>query len=313
MVSTSTLRSVSAIETLIIESPFYIDGLFLERHKLFTSSLKKLCISTAGSEEKNGNLSAKNNLWLLLFVPSLQEAVLKLDLDIDDSQFLLEVGDTIDGLPRVSKLSLDISFVWDASTSKTWWGLQEESYRHSAQGNQKTFAVSQLLRCVNTNQLVSLEIVGNLQPQRKGDSTLLLPECLTILQQSFSSLLHLRLFGMVRRGERLSDDFLSSFKFMKMLTLDGGSVRGLHCGGSKLMVPSSLEVVWFPISAGEGSEDDLLQFIDFMSSDLPKMREMVLPMAPILAGSKRERLEKAEIFTSGRVSLRKFEDGETSE
>lgn len=316
-------RSVPAIETLIIGSSIYIDGLCFERHAFFTNSLKKLYIG-ARKDDRN-NLSARNGIWLLLFVPWLSEAALGLDYPTEDLQFLSEYGDTVEGLSRVCKLSLNINFIWEASKPKTWWGLEGSSHRYSAQGNQKTFAVSQLLRCVNTSQLVSLEIFGNYDARREGDKTLLSAECLTVLHHSFNSLLHLRLFGCVLRPDRPQSACLSNFKAMKMLTLDGHILRGIHTYCPKLVVPSSLEVIWLPCYGDEefSAEDHLLQLIKSRGSSLPKLREVAVPAAPFLLGvvtvdsekwaRKRKRLEKEEIFMSGRVVLRKAEEGELSE
>lgn len=64
----SIFRSVPAIETLIIEPPRYINSLFFERHAFLVKSLKKLYISSDPKEGKS-NLSVKNGVWLLLFVP----------------------------------------------------------------------------------------------------------------------------------------------------------------------------------------------------------------------------------------------------
>lgn len=291
-----------------------------------SNSLKKLYINS--QPQAKDNLSVRNGLWLLLFVPSLQELAISIDFSIIDFRFLLEFGDTIEGLSRVSKLALHINFIWEASKSRTWWGLQEDAYRDSAQGNQKTFAVSQLLRCVNTNQLISLEISGNGEDTREGDETFLSAECLTVLHHSFDSLFHLRLFGLaIAREGRPSSICLSNFKNVKMLTLDGSTLFGVHAGGQETAFPSSLEVIWTTDNADEefSAEDHLLQFVKSRGSSLPKLREMIVPKAPVFAGKsavnverenwtrKRERLEKEEIFTSGRVNLRKAEDGEMGE
>lgn len=325
MVLISIFRSVPALETLIIESSIYINGLFLEPHTFLSNSLKKLYIGA--QKDDRDNLSARNGIWLLLFVPQISEAALWIDVSIDDIQFFLEFGDTVESLSRVSKISLGIKFVWIDANSKTWWGFHEELYRHSIQGNQKTFAVSQLLRCVNTNQLISLEINSNFQRSRKGDDTFLLAECLNALHHSFNSLLHLRLFGLSFRKDRPDSRCFSNFRIMKMLTLDDNVLHGLQIYGQGIVLPSSLEVVWLPYYTDKDfqAEDHLGQFIKLRSSSLPKLRDMVVPMAPVFAGKlavdvekenwtrKRERLEKEEIFTSGRVNLRKAEDGEMGE
>lgn len=118
-VVTNIFRNVPAIESLIIESSIYINGLFLEPQLFLTKSLKKLYISMDSGKSKC-NLSVKNGIWLLLFLPSLQEAALSLEYSvINDLEFLLEFGDAIEGLSRVSKLSLAIKFIWDASDPKT--------------------------------------------------------------------------------------------------------------------------------------------------------------------------------------------------
>jgi hypothetical protein len=112
---------------------------------------------------------------------------------------------------------------------------------------------------------------------------------------------------------------------MKMLTLDGHILRGIHTYCPKLVVPSSLEVIWLPCYGDEefSAEDHLLQLIKSRGSSLPKLREVAVPAAPFLLGvvtvdsekwaRKRKRLEKEEIFMSGRVVLRKAEEGELSE
>lgn len=67
-------------------------------------------------------------MLLLLFVPQIQEAALSLDFAIEDFKFLLKFGDTVESLSRVSKLSLQVQFIWNDAKSKTWWGAQEEIY-----------------------------------------------------------------------------------------------------------------------------------------------------------------------------------------
>lgn len=323
MLSIRMFRNVPSIETLILGDSTHIRGLFFERHTFLTNSLKKLYIGS--DKASRNNLSSRNGLWLLLFVPSLQSAALWIDFSIIDFQFLLEFGDTIEGLSRVSKLSLGILFIWNDAKPKTWWGSQEEHYQHSAQGNQKTFAVSQLLRCVNTNTLVSLEIVGNFEDPREGDETFLSADCLTVLHQSFNSLLHLRLFGLSFRLDRPNSRCFSNFKIMKILTLNDGVLHDLQICGQGFAFPSSLEVVCLPYYSDRQSrtEKHLLQFIKLRSSSLPRLREVVVPKSSVLfdktAGNLedwtlwRERLEKEEIFTSGKVILRKAEGGEIGE
>lgn len=323
MLLNSLFRSVPAIETLIIEPPRYIDGLFFERHAFLVNSLKKLYIHSDWGEKDS--LSARNAIWLLLFVPQISEVAMSIDFSIIDLRFLLEFGDTIEGLSQVSKPSLHINFVWDDAKPKTWRGLQEEHYQHSAQVNQKTFGISQLLRCVNTSQLVALEIVGNMKEQRMGDRTRLLVECLTVLPRSSNSLLHLRLYGLSFREDRPDSKCFPNFKNMKMLTLEGSILQGLRFYGEEMVIPSSLEVVWLLSYNDERflAEDHLLQFLKLRGSSLPKLREIIVPESPIFPGKvnvnvenwthMRERLEKEEIFTSGRVILRKAEKREMSE
>lgn len=192
-------------------------------------------------------------------------------------------------------------------------------------GNQKTFAVSQLLRCVNTNQLVSLEIVANLGDQRMGDTTTLFAECLTDLHRSFNSLLHLRLSRLSFREDRPDSRYFFNFRNMRMLTLEGSILQGLQICGEEMVIPSSLEVVWLPCYSDPEFqiEEHLFQLIKLRSSPLPRLREVAVPKSPVLQDRAvgklqnwtvwRERLEREEIFTSGKVTLRKAEEGERGE
>lgn len=154
---------------------------FRSRPHSFIDSLKKLSIMRAQSG--HDNLSGRNVLWLLLFVPKLEEAALSFELSLYDFKVLGESADWFKGLSNVKKLALELRAIYDKTDTRTWWARSRDTIQKWEGGNKKGTAILNLLRC--TKELQSLELSsdqGRLTPQ---DTSPLYSTCLLGLDMSF--------------------------------------------------------------------------------------------------------------------------------
>lgn len=298
-------------ESLIIELPILIFGFRQQPHSFLVNSLKRLYIGSS----KRDNLTAKNVIWILLFIPHLSTAALKFQFSLECYKFMRDFKDSFVAKSSVKNLSLECEFISNDSVS--WW----DQAMGFDDGNKKTIAVFHLLFI--TNQLQTLELASN--GLGCSGETFLFSNCLMKLERSFKSLKHLRIIGLPHfEFEDPSWNFYSNFEAMKLLTADQSFLR-TSVDDVNLMLPFSLEVIYLPYYSESCDEDALLLSL-VKSKSLPKLREVVVPQLPLDCNGiehvlhvkdvwtkNRRLLEEAEIFADGRVKLRKLAEGEVGE
>lgn len=330
------------LEVVVLSFPFgffpfqvEIDGRSAP-HPLLTSSLKKLSIDLwRGS--RLINLTGSNVAFLLIFCPHLEEASLSFDLSSQDFKYFSDHQEAFAGSSKIRKLALGIDFVFGAD-EKTWWDLLSNANKSWKGGNKRTEALIDLLNV--TSNLVALEVAiadtGSLSKPKETDtklSTSFLSS--SSLNKSFKSLKHLRLLDVGVDPDFPSLTQFSTFKSMRILTLDLQMLKSL-VRFPQISLPSNLEVLCLPyysvrfMSYDTDFQEEILLSQILQDAWIPKLIEVVVPKKPVAprAGylvnerqlksgmsweKPRECLENLALFTSGRVKLRLIEEGEDGE
>lgn len=243
---------------------------------------------------------------------------------LEDFKYVSEHGEAFSGLSNVRKLALGIKFS-PADSLKGKWSAKVGDERKWVGGNKPTQAVFNFLKV--TNQLLCLEINSSNQfPTRNLN---LNTACLSALENSFSSLTHLRTIDVVVKEEPKAASSTSLFLFqnLKMLSIDYLFLKTVWTL-PRIEFSSSLEILLIPYYYSHDSreEDAILSNVLRLGS-FPSLKLVKVPVRPIDRNGKsivsrtfkkswtyvREELKTSQFFESGKVELRLVEPGCFSE
>lgn len=292
-------------------------------------SLKKLWIIKWEDRDRESNLSGREALWLLVFLPSLEEACLQFDMTSLDFKLLSECSESFKGKSSVSKLTLGFDFHWQPNASKTWWGSAGELSQTWIGRSKKTESIMHLLQV--SRRLTCLELF-NINETRTGDKTKLFPTCIAALESSFSTLKHLRIIrftgvvGLDDVGSELPKKLFSSFKSLRILSADM-SICSLLARCPSILLPPTIETIFlYSTCSGKLGHDEEMLFTNVLRPRLwPQLKQVLVSSTafaeytvpqtspPNDKKMRRKKLEKLEMFTSGRVKLRIVEGDEIGE
>lgn len=320
----SIFNNTTHLEVLIIEDPrFFFHFLRVEGVSplpFLANTLKTLYMIAGDRSDEALPLSARNGVWLLLFLPHLREAALGISISYrEDCKYLRDHSSVWEGLSNVKELSLDFRYDYDENDSKTWWSLPRD-LSQTVIGNRKTEAVMQILSI--TKELVSLEIFNEERVPNPGDESRTRTDCLTVLGKSFETLKNLRIFGLLYDPVTDTPANLSNFKILKSMTVE---LNGLYLLAQtpKEFLPSSLEVltlhshVIIPkhVPVDQFHEEIFLGDAIFIKRRhlFPKLKEIRVPLGPSdMDGNPIGTDEQKGTWAEKRESLkRKLEEDET--
>lgn len=314
-------RFLPNIQTLVIGEPAFNIPLRPAPLPFLSHSLKKLFIPM-WSDGKIV-LKARNVVWILVFCTGLRSATLCCIFDQNDFKYLAEFSDAFSGLSQIRKLALGVDFsvnesiqrYWDAAVGKQWIG-----------GNKMSQAVFYLLKVTKDLQCLEINCSSSVQQEKHSINF----SCLLALRGSCFSLESLRLFGL---GINLADpeEYKANTKFslfvrLRVIYMDALMLAILK-GFRDLEFPPGLRVVRIPYYDPYSIHEDLELARVLKVRSFPNLEAVVVPSTSVIktgahADSEefkkhwfegRRELEKAEVFTSGKVKLRLVEPGETSE
>lgn len=307
------------IQTLIIRDTSLsfdfrqkVNGIIVPK-RFLTNSLKKLYLplpDTPGESIATKTLSARNAVWLMLYIKNLRTAHLGFAISNVDSDFLSEHSDYFKEMSSVTELSIAFTFIWRGDDKKTWWGLEEEKEWEA--GNKKTMAALNFLKV--TRSLTYLEIFHRGGSRNPDDKSVLQVSCLKSLTRSFSSLRHLRLLGigLVNIKDPLGTHY-SMFKNLRIFSMHLTAL--LHLKHLKeLELPETLEIIALPLFEvkDEDPVEEHFQELDFLCKvihdrDLPNLRQVIVPQLPNASDGKyiTDRAEK-KVWLGFMIQLEQF-------
>lgn len=328
LLNESIYANLVYVETLIIEHPNFLFNFHSKPHDFLVKSLKKLFIGSRS--QLHTNLSGRNALWLLTFVPNLNEAALAMELTAQDFDFFLEMSENFDGykgsgLSKVRKLALKVNFLPHQTNGIEFWDSREPNQIWRGD-NKKTKAVSRFLRLCASNKLDNLEIITEGISVGSSRPTFLFANCLGALSRCFKSLIHLRLLGVTYYPDELhppSFNCFTNFQNLRILATSGLALGSPTSGYPSF--PPSLET--FHLILPSMPYDEEVQLANILKTAwLPELKEVVVPIEPLtfdlkpvpnrlreIWDQKRSQFKKEEIFESGKVRLRRARVGEIGE
>lgn len=248
------------------------------------------------------HLNARNVVWLLSFCRELIEACLGCVFEVQDIKFLNDHSEAFSAASNDRKFSLGFNFTSEESSSQTAWnGMVIKSWPG---GNRKTQALSNLLKV--TKDLLCLEL-NSLHP---FDAKMTSPNisCVSALQRSHLSLLHLRILNLgVNQNDPIDRKNTSFAQFENMQVLSSNCFLIAHSllnPGMKL--PSGLErlaLVFHSESYGK-EETEIFKLLE--SRSFPSLKVVEVPLDPVDSlGFRIEIPILPEMLTEGRELLMK--------
>lgn len=333
VVSRAVFLRCQRIEELIVENRLF---LFHFRFRCqersipfpFLSCLKKTFICPG----KSGDISfsARNFIWLSVFVPTLQEIAISCDFSQVDVKFLNEHKDTFKHRSNVKKLGISFKFVASQSgTRSPQWKSNGDSQSCGISGKTQSQCISDLLSV--TKELECLEINGMDSRNQDGDGKeRSLQISLSSISSSFRSLRHFR--QLLRPAQSFQASQLGLFNNLKHWSTQGDGLGALKdgLGGLKegqVVLPSieQIQLTWYVLHVPEQIryiEDSLLATY-ILEDRFPKLKTVIVPKHPIdfsnnidtsLSGRKvwaelRGILRERDFFKSGKITLMEIESG----
>lgn len=326
-----TYASLPNIENLIIQQPeltmplqYRMPNNKLAPLPFFAHSLKKLYLRPL--DEDVYKLRARQLVWLLVFCKSLREVCLAILFDSNDFKFLCDHSDGFAGLSNIKELSLGAEFDTSTDSAIKKWSAEAGSSKWIGR-NKTTHSIYQLLRV--TKQLCCFEL--NYITYSDNQEMQVNSNCLSALQESSQSLMHLRIIslGLSKFSNDPNVTSLSLFQNLKVLSLDYLILSTL-AGASRIKLPVGLEGLCIPYSNLYSAEEDSDLVKILKNRSLPTLKTVILPLKPASRDMDkpgapdfsddfkkawmegRKALKKAEIFESGKVKLRFVKPGDLS-
>lgn len=325
VINKGILQHCRRIEELIVEHPFFLFH-FTFRHQErslpfpFLNCLKKTFIGQAVS----GHIffSARNFIWLSVFVPTLQEIAIYINASQVDVKFLKDYKETFRHRSNVKKLSISFRFIASQSGTKNLqWKSNGESQISGISGKAQSLCISDLLSV--TKELECLEINGVDSKDRDSDGQEHTPEIiLSSISNSRPSLKHFR--HLLRPAQSFQASQLGLFSNLKHWSTEGNGLLDL----TKVQVVLRIEriqLTWYRLhlpEQGRYAEDPLLATL-IEGDSLPKLRTVIVPKYPIGLSNKmdtslsgrnvwienRKVLREKDYFKSKRIELIESESG----
>lgn len=335
------LSRTTDLQTLIsTEIGFYLSPIETVEgrrvHLSFSNSIKRLHIPfLLEQQEASDSMSGRNILWLLVFCPSLTEAVFFFSLSHEDYLFLEEYNEVFKGKSNVKKLSLmpTMSLYKSKYANKSWEAKQQGNGKWKG-GNRASHSIFNIL--LVTKNLWSLDLREVRIRTEGGHKDVdnaefdLYSYCLSGLFNSYDSLKHIRVGRFQSKVDIDSVADFSKFKALKILGLEGALINIFRRAGYAFVVPNVEIVHLVAYQYGEDSiqpdQTDSLGLPELLKSPtFPNLKQLVVPSSPIniqnqlpksaqfLKAWKEERsaLENDDLFKDGEIKLRVLKAGET--
>lgn len=318
------ISNLPNLSTLIIDDPTCVPSRMIA---LSFCSLKKLYLPLPRFTGLSTFTSARNVIWLLVFLSSLRDLAVGFTVSREDFDFLEEFKSTFEALSNVKKLALRAQFVFSQNDPESFWGMASEQKRKwVAGGNKKSTAIHNIL--LATKGLTSLEIISEESGSREGDSSRAHSSCVMSLSKSFQSLKHLRLLLHNDNQDPFSTDY-AVFTNLKIFSLTFDSLH-FFLKWETVAFPPSIEIIYvhsylvapeLSMQNNATEEKDLATLLK--SRSFPSLREVVVPTelvgfdgrlvggseVKVLWEQRRKDLEALEIFKGGKVKLIKEKPG----
>lgn len=320
------------VEELIVEDPlflFHFTFRYYERSLPFPflRRLKKLFICRVASEQVP--LSARNFIWLAVFVSTLHEISVSFDVSQVDIKFLKEYKETFKHQSNVKKVAISFKFIAPQSgTRSLQWKLNGKRQRSGISGKAQSQCISDLLsvtkglKCLEIN---GMELVGT-EFNEWDDQQEVEEINLSSISNSLGSLIRFRqlLSPLHSLGSQLS-----LFSNLKYLSTEGTGLIHLQKEEITLKI-EVIQLTWYLVHESSSTYPEQNRYPeDFVLADLidrdmlPKLKTVVVPRHPIgvdgvedsSAGSRtvwaenRRVLKVSEYFKSGKITLMEIESG----
>lgn len=171
----SLFRKMPILRRVIIEDPTSMFPLVDGSLNFLSHSLKRLRIASQTYPDRG--ITATKACWLLTFCPMLLQAVLGFTISIEDHQFLKEHSEAFERKSNVREIASEFAFHWTREDQRTWWGFPGEESKTWEGGNQKSEAISLLLKIIK--DLSSCEISVHHVGARPGDRSPAFTACIS--------------------------------------------------------------------------------------------------------------------------------------